>query len=338
VNQTRAREFAGFPVTPRPGLDSGGGGGYFFGMAADELLIYDRGSGKLVRERVLGDALLRLAYCGPARGLGRHLLFRTGLASRLLGWYADTRWSRRKIRPTIAELGIDMRECRSAADSFPTFNAFFCRHLRSGARPFDPDPTVLCSPADARLLAFPEGAAAGIEVKGIRFTVDTLLRDPEAGAAQFSGGSVVILRLCPADYHRFHFPAAGRRRRSWEVEGRFDSVNPIALAAGVNVFAENRRFVSILDLATFGTTAFVAVGAFGVGAVVETHAGPEFGKMDEKGYFKFGGSSIVLLFRPGWATLAADLVQNTRTGYETLVRAGESIGRGPGFGREQVRS
>jgi len=290
--------------------------------------VYDHARAQMIEERVLGDRLLRFAYLSPARPLCSLLLFRTALLSRFLGWYCDTARSRCKIVPTIRELGLDESEFRDPTSSFRTFNEFFTRHLRSGARPFDASPEILSSPADARLTVFPdlrEGTC--VPVKGAAFTVSELLRDASGDASQFVGGTLLVLRLCPADYHRFHYPASGRVLRRWEISGRLHSVNPLVLALGIPVFTQNRRIVTLLDLERFGVTAFVEVGAFGVAGIVQTHTGREFRKMDEKGLFRFGGSTVILVFRRGRVLMDPDLVERSRTGIETLVRVGEQLGR-----------
>ena len=293
----------------------------------NEILVRDRATGALVPEQVLGDRWLRLAYRPPLRPVCRLLLFRSLWASRLLGWYCDTRWSRRKIRPTIQALGIDESEFRDPAGSFRSFNGFFARRLREGSRPFDPTPGVLCSPADCRMLVFPRlRGDECVPVKGKAFTVRDLLSDPQEESGCFRNGSVVVARLCPADYHRFHYPADGRHVRAWAVSGRADSVHPVALGLGLPVLTENVRCVALLELGPFGASAFVEVGAFGVARVVQTHQGEAFRKMDEKGYFAFGGSTVVLAFAPGRIDLDEDLIHSTRAGHETLVRAGETIG------------
>ncbi|NOY82665.1 MAG: phosphatidylserine decarboxylase [Kiritimatiellaeota bacterium] len=289
--------------------------------------VFDRRAGRMVREVVLGDRWLRAAYAPPWRSLCRVLFFRRAWASRLLGRYCDSRLSRWKIPRVMVQLGIDPSEFLEPVESFRTFNEFFTRRLRSDARPFDPAPDVFCSPADSRVRVFPRWAGdERLEVKARAYTNEELLGKPGA-AAPFAGGPVVVARLCPADYHRFHYPADGRTIEEWDVPGGFDSVNPLALTLRPQVLAENRRRVSLLDLVNFGRTAFVEVGAFGVGAIVRTHTEREFRKMDEKGYFKFGGSTIVLLFEPGRFEPDPDLTARTREGIETRVRAGERLGR-----------
>ncbi len=303
------------------------------GRPPREVLVYDRRAGRMVREIVLGDRWLRAAYAAPLRPLCRALFFRRAWASRLVGRYCDSRFSRRKIPSVIEQLGIDPGEFLDPVGAFRTFNEFFARRLRPEARPFDPAPGVFCSPADSRVRVFP-GSEDGdrFEVKTRAYTNEELLGGSDA-AAPFAGGAVVVARLCPADYHRFHYPAAGRTIEAWDVPGGFDSVSPRALALRPRVFAENRRRVSLLDLAEFGRVAFIEVGAFGVGAIVQTHRDREFRKMDEKGYFKFGGSTIVLLFEPGKFRPDPDLTIRTRDGIETLVRAGERLGEAAGTGR-----
>jgi phosphatidylserine decarboxylase len=247
-----------------------------------------------------------------------------------MGWYADRRLSRRRIPRVIEQLDIDITEFAEPPDSFATFNDFFIRRLKSGARPFDPDPDLLCSPADCRMLAF-----AGLDemttfpVKGLCFTIPSLvgLEKSAPAVAALAGGPVVVCRLSPADYHRFHFPADGQLVENWQTGRTFDSVHPVALASGLPVFCRNIRHVWQLNLASFGPALFVEVGAFGVARIVQTHQGSTFSKMDEKGYFAFGGSTIVMLFAPGTLQLDDDLLRNTRENSETLIRAGETIGR-----------
>lgn len=293
--------------------------------------VVDRRSGRRFEETVLGGGMIRLAYRSPVSPLARLLLFRNGLVSRLLGWYADSALSRRRIAPTIRQLGIDMSDFVVPPGGYRSFNEFFIRALKPGARPFDAAPDTIASPADCRLLAYEKlRRETCFPVKGVPFTVEALLGRAPSGtdwASRFHGGVLFVARLCPADYHRFHFPCAGRVAERWPVRGRYESVNPFPLACGAEPFSRNKREVAILETDAAGTVAYVEVGAFGVGRIRQTHAGPAFAKMDEKGLFEFGGSTVVLVFEPGRFTPAADIAANSRNGDETLVRAGDTIGR-----------
>lgn len=294
-------------------------------------LIFDRRQGEYCRETVLGDRWLRLAYSAPLRGVSQWVLFRHALWSRLLGWYADCRCSRRRIRRAIQELQIDESEFRDPVSSFTTFNQFFYRHLRDGVRSFDSAPGRLSAPADCRLLVFPRlDGETCVPVKGRAFTVPGLLGPGhDADAAIFAGGSLAVCRLCPADYHRYHYPASGTEVTHWRVRGALNSVNPVALELGLPVFTENRRAVTLLDFEGFGRGAFIEVGAFGVAGIVQTHPHGAFAKMAEKGYFRFGGSTLVLVFTPGALEFDPDLVQHSAQGIEALVRCGETVGHAP---------
>ncbi len=303
---------------PHPTSNSSNGNG---------ILIHDRRSGAIIQERVLGDWLLRLAYASPLKPLLAWPLFGTALSSRLLGWYADTAFSRRKIASTATQLGINLDECVTPPNGFASFNDFFCRRLKPGQRPFVPDQTILCSPADCRLTVWPKlKDDTCIPVKGARFTVAELLGGTGADLADsFSYGSLCVCRLCPADYHRYHYPADGHETRRWRLGDTWHSVNPLALSRNIQVFTTNVREVSILDLDAFGQTAFIEVGAFGVAAITQTHPSPTFRKGDEKGFFSFGGSTIIMLFQPGRVRFDHDLAEVSSQGMETLVKAGEPI-------------
>lgn len=289
---------------------------------------YDRRLGQVATETILGDRLLRLAYCSPARRLLSWPLFGNALLSRLLGCYANRPSSRLRIPQTIVDLNIDMDDFVIPDEGFRSFNDFFYRKLRPGARDFCPDPTRLCSPADCRLSVWPKlDDDCCIPVKGASFTVSELLGKTGADVAdQFRDGALCVCRLCPADYHRYHYPDCGRELRRWRIKGRYHSVHPLALRSQLRVFSENVRTVSLLDLTHFGLTAFIEVGAFGVASIVQTHKAETFARSDEKGYFAFGGSTIILIFRADSIRFDDDLVAHSANGMECLVRVGEAIG------------
>ncbi len=294
-----------------------------------DLHYYDRQKAELAEEKVLGGFFMRLAYGCPAGKLLHWPLFARAFFSQLLGYCADRRMSRRRISGTVKDLNIDMSEVIVPEGGFASFNDFFIRRLKAGARPLAAEKEALVSPADCRILVYPkleEGSC--IPVKGSSFSVDELLGQPGAELAEeFSGGSLCVCRLCPADYHRYHFPADGELRRSWRLKGKYHSVHPMALWSGLRVFAQNLRQVNMLELENFGLSAFIEVGAFGVGSIRESFGGGKFRKGEEKGYFAFGGSTIIMVFKAGSIVFDADLLAKSAENIECLVRMGEQIAR-----------
>ena len=291
---------------------------------AEPTTFYNRAEKREQTELILGDKMLRLAYSTPARHVLSWPLFGTAFCSRLLGWYANRSFSKGRIGRTIEELQMDMSDYVVPEGGFRCFNEFFARKLKPGARPFAAE--GLCSPADCRLLVYPaleEGLC--IPVKGAQFTVAELLADDQA-AQLFKGGTLCVFRLCPSDYHRYHFPDDGQFLKSWRLPGKYHSVHPIALEQRIKVFTTNMRVVSLLELAHFGRAAFIEVGAFGVGSINQTFTGTAFKRGDEKGFFTFGGSTIIMLFEPGRITLDDDIREHSAKGVECLVKAGEHIG------------
>ncbi|MBR0459753.1 MAG: phosphatidylserine decarboxylase [Victivallales bacterium] len=290
-----------------------------------EIRVFNRETRQIETEKVLGDSLMRLAYETPARSVLSWPLFGTSLCSRLLGKYADSTLSRSRVDSTIRKMEIPMEDFEVPAGGFRTFNEFFTRRVKPGARPFHGD--GLCSPADGRLTVWQTlSHDTCIPVKGASFTVAELL-GPQGKdyARRFEGGSLCVCRLCPIDYHRFHFPLAGTLLDAWRIRGKYHSVNPIALERMIDVFTSNVREVKMLELEKAGLCAFIPVGAFGVASIVTTHQEREFLRGDECGYFCFGGSTIILVFEPNKLQFAPDLIQHSAAGMECLVKAGEPI-------------
>ena len=138
----------------------------------------------------------------------------------------------------------------------------------------------------------------------------------------------MIARLCPTDYHRFHFsfnciPDAPRL-----INGPLYSVNPIALKRNIQILSENKRVITVLNTKNFGSVLSVEVGATYVGSINQTFAPREhYAKGDEKGYFSFGGSTLVLLFEPGRIQFDQDLIDASKRKIEVRGLFGQSLGR-----------
>ncbi len=296
-------------------------------MSIAPITYWNRRTGQIEQELVYGESALRWMYeTTPGRALGEGLLSRRWVSA-AYGSLQSSSWSRRKVAPFIQQFAIPMQDY--AQQRFASFNDFFIRRFRAGARPFTQNPHEFAAFAEARYFAIERlDRAQRFPVKGIALSATELLGD-SALAAPFEQGPAFIARLCPVDYHRFHFPDSGHGAQSVRRSGPLHSVNPVALQFRPDILITNERQVSILDTDNFGQLAYVEVGATMVGKIVQTHsASLPFARGDEKGYFLFGGSTVVVLGQPGAWTPDADLLAQSRQGRETLVRLGERIALG----------
>jgi len=279
----------------------------------------DRTTGEKVVESVMGDKALRFAY---ETLLGRTLwpvLFGSKLVSALMGRRYDSPRSRKAIRSLAAIPGCNADEAEKPVADYASFNDFFTRRLKPGARPTG---NGVVSPADGRLMLYlAADADKPFPLKGAMRSLRTVFADDAPGGLY----DIAVVRLAPVDYHRFHFPCACRTPDPVRViPGKYHSVNPIALLRYPDVYADNERQIVACD-ADFGRFWLVDVGAFGVGTIIQTYSGDAHAKGDEKGYFKFGGSTVILVTRAGALAYDSDLVRNSAAGIETRVRCGEHI-------------
>lgn len=293
----------------------------------DDIVYYDRYRQRLSREKVYGDQSLRWIY-GTATGKAAlHVLVKRALFSMWYGWWMDQASTRKKIAPFIAEYGLDDSEFACRPDQFANFNEFFFRKLKGDARPIDPRASAVVFPADGRHLCIPDlSRSDGLFVKGKMFSLKTLLGDPDL-ARRYEQGSLLLSRLCPTDYHRFHFPVAGVPGPARLLNGPLFSVNPLALRNNIDILATNKRTLTELATETCGTVLLMEIGATCVGGIRQTYEpGVHVPKGAEKGYFRFGGSSTIVIFEPGRVVFDADLVEQSSQQRELYARMGDSMG------------
>lgn len=219
---------------------------------------------------------------------------------------------------------LDLSEVLLPLDQFKNFNEFFYRQLKPEARPVSApnEPRIVVSPADCRSVVFDRMSdATSIWVKGREFSIERLLGNayPE-DAARYKNGALGVFRLAPQDYHRFHIPVDGVMGTPKTIEGEYYTVNPMAIRSALDVYGENVRILVPIDTAAFGRVMVVCVGAMMVGSTVITRqAGEKVSRGDELGYFKFGGSTLLVLFEEGSMKFDTDLVDNSKGPLETLV-------------------
>jgi phosphatidylserine decarboxylase len=292
------------------------------------LQYIDRKSGKICTEKVYGDKVLTFLYANDGVFLILSKIILNSVAkisfiSCLYGLLQKSPLSRKKIPSFIKNYNIDSSEFQK--ESFSSFNDFFTRKLKKKTRPIDSNPSTIVAPADGRYLVYPK--IADFSVKGKSFDLFTFLQDSDL-AKKYSDGSMVIVRLCPVDYHRFHFPVSGFGSNPKLINGPLYSVNPVALKNNIKILSENKRVITSIS-SNFGSIQYVEIGATFVGSIRQTHMFDQpFSKGDEKGYFEFGGSCIVLLFEKDQIILDQDLIENTSKGYETYIKMGQSIAQG----------
>ena len=283
----------------------------------------DRRSGSVVRETVMGDGALRFAYETLLGKSLSGLLFNTSGLSRLMGWFYDSPLSRKRIADLTALPGCSPEEAELPPEAYKSFNDFFTRKLKQGARPFEPEAEKLSSPSDGRILVY-EGLAPSdaVPVKGAMRSLNDLCCE----TLPMSSLSVAVIRLAPVDYHRFHFPCSCvQKALPVKVKGKYHSVNPVALKVRPDLFVENTRQITVLESDVFGSFRYLEVGAFGVGSIIQYTAPGAHEKLSEKGCFKFGGSTVILIFDNEKIKWSSDLLKNSASGYETLIRMGETI-------------
>jgi phosphatidylserine decarboxylase len=289
-----------------------------------EIKYFNRGEDRVEVEKVYGQKAIKWLYDSSLGRLMASLLVRPWL-SKLYGRFQDMRWSQRKIAPFVEEYEIPMDEF--VDENYKSFNQFFIRKFKEGMRPFDERPTMMPAFCEARYFGHDQiDDTTTIPVKGTYLRPRDLVAS-EKWAPYFEGGPFLVARLCPVDYHCFHFPDSGRVLDSYRVSGILHSVNPLALEKRPDIFIVNERQVSILETEHFGKLAYIEVGAICVGKIHQTYAGPEFRRGGEKGHFLFGGSTVIVLGEKGKWSPTEDILENTKNSQEVYVKLGQELAR-----------
>ncbi|KAJ5793462.1 hypothetical protein N7457_000061 [Penicillium paradoxum] len=313
-------------------------GGYKLGANSANILVQDRITGQINEERMSVYVRLgiRLLYKGiKSRDMEKKQIRRVLRSlSVKQGRKYDDPASASQIKDFINFHQLDMSEVLLPLESFSNFNEFFYRALKPDARPCSaPDePKIVVSPADCRSVVFDRMSdATTVWVKGREFSIERLLGNayPE-DAARYRNGALGVFRLAPQDYHRFHIPVDGIMGEPKTIEGEYYTVNPMAIRSALDVYGENVRIIIPIDSVEHGRVMVICVGAMMVGSTVITRkAGEKVSRAEELGYFKFGGSTLLVLFEDGKVNFDKDLATNSTGALETLIRVGMSVGHSP---------
>lgn len=296
-------------------------------MSADPIHYFNRYTGQVEEEQIYGERALRFAYQTPPGRLALAWAVKRIWFSR---WYGNRmdRWKTSlMIKPFIKKYGLDPEEFALPPSKYHTFNEFFYRKLKPEARPIDSDPKSVVFPADGRHLGFQKlSEVASVFVKGQRFDLPALLGSHEL-AEKYAEGTLVLSRLCPVDYHRFHFCTGGTPVSPKLINGPLYSVSPIALRRNLSYLWQNKRVLTVMRTSSLGEVIQMEIGATNVGSIVQTAIPYQpIAKGTEKGYFRFGGSSTITIFEPGKIILAPDLLKQSAQQRELYARFGDAMG------------
>lgn len=289
---------------------------------------YNRQTHDYEIEKIAGERYLNWTYSSVQGMKLLELLVKKKLFSSMYGSFCNSTFSKSKILKFIDKFDINIDDLESKTEDFRCFNDFFSRKLKTSSRPITRDNDVLISPGDGRLLAYEKITPNKlVQIKGITYRLSELLSTDDM-CSRYEGGTCVILRLCPTDYHRFHFIDDGICENSIKIKGDYYSVNPVALKEVPQLFCRNKREWCLFHSKNFGDVIYVEVGATCVGSIIQTYKpNTSIIKGEEKGYFKFGGSTLILFFEKDKIKLDKDILEQSKLSCEVKVFMGEPIGR-----------
>ena len=280
--------------------------------------IYDRAAKDYRQEKQYGGKSLEFLYHTVVGRILLKVFFCRRVYSKLNGIWMRSSFSVRRIEPFVREYGVDLSAC--GRTDFKSFDDFFSRKCRlscsAGAQ-------ELIAPCCGRLAVYRIDKGLVLRIKGSVYTLPELV-DNCLELSQYEGGMCLVYRLALEDCHRYYFCDNGRVLRTGEIAGVLHTVRPIS--EKYSVFSRNHRVYTLMRTAHFGDMVQIEVGALQIGKI-NNHALTAFARMDEKGYFSYGGSTIIQLFLPGMISVDEDIREHSDRGVEVLVSAGEKIAK-----------
>lgn len=281
------------------------------------MLYYDRKNTQTKVEKEEGKKSLEILYKTVFGRIILQVVVIRPWFSNLYAIYQKSYLSKHKIRPFVVKHNIKDAGHLGGYDSF---NDFFIRKKDVCFK--NKEPNVLVSPADSKLSVFDISGNLILKIKGSKYRIDDLLHDSKL-ANEYRGGKCLVFRLAVDDYHRYHFIDNGKVVEIRDIPGVLHTVRSIS--DKYNVFVQNSREITVMDTENFGKVTQIDVGALMVGRI-KNHNIKEFRRGDEKGYFEFGGSTIVMLFKKDVIGIDKDIMRANVMDLETKVSLGEKIG------------
>lgn len=240
----------------------------------------------------------------------------------VIGKIMDSKLSKPFIKHFIKKNNINMDDYISC--DYKSFNDFFVRNIKSEKRVIDKDKNSLIAPCDSKLQHYKISKDSTFKIKGLNYNLESILRNKKL-SQEYKDGDLLIFRLSPEDYHHYFYIDYGIIEKKYDIQGIFHSVNPVVYD-NYKVFAENTRSYTIINTENFGKILYIEVGALLVSKINNHNNHKKVKKGEEKGYFEYGGSTVVIIFKENVIKLDEDIIRNSNDGYETIVKFGEKIG------------
>ncbi len=242
--------------------------------------------------------------------------------SNLIGIYMNSSLSKHKISKFVDKNNINTFEYE--AKNYKSYNDFFTRKVIPYKRPINARKDIFISPCDSKLLVYKITEDLTLKIKDSYYSIDSLV--DEKIMDEYKNGYALVFRLSTDNYHRYCYIDSGSKSDNYYIKGVFHTVQPISLKK-YNFYKTNSREWTILNTKNFGKVIDIDVGALGVGRIKNNHREYKFKKGEEKGYFEFGGSTIVLLVKKNIINIDKDIMDNSFENIETIVKYGEGIGK-----------
>ena len=255
--------------------------------------------------------------------VGRVLLkiMTTRVISKIVGAYMNSGLSKHRINRFVKTNSINMEEYEDI--NYPNFNQFFSRKIKEGKRPISDNKDVLVSVADSKVLRYKITPKLTVNIKNGTYTIEELLKDKEL-AKEYIGGECLVFRLCVDDYHRYIYIDDGEVLKTKKINGVLHTVSPIS-DGKYKVYSQNSREWTLIKTKNFGNVIQMEVGAMCVGRI-KNFSDKEVTRGQEKGYFEFGGSTIIVFIKKDEVRIDQDIIDNSFVGIETVVKQGEQVG------------
>lgn len=281
----------------------------------------------MIEEKVYGGEWLDFAYKFPPL---RALISQTWVqkfVSNYVGEKKKSAGSKNDIEPFLKNFAMTLDEYVVPDEGFGSFNEFFVRFKKKVS--FPQEPSAFGSPCDARLsVSRIENGIPALKIKGKDILLPDLLGSFKNHCPK--SGWAMTFRLCPLDYHRFHFVDEGVVSKAQKLGTQLHSVNPWALQQIPQIFEWNERQLAIQQSKNFGEIIYLEVGAMCVGRIHQTYDDNALAyRGQEKGYFDFGASTLVVIVGDGpqqKLNLNPKILEKNEEGIEVLVRLGQTLG------------